>query len=91
MIHVIYRDSAGKIWTKTENIPNLYKLAVDDLYEAAYVVADGDEAIAIQRKFGEFSQVLLKWIMTIPWNHTSHNHKQTWTGDIARTILANLI
>ncbi|GGG60836.1 hypothetical protein [Hymenobacter glacieicola] len=61
-----------------------YIIGVTSLY------ADGDEALAIRDKFGEWDATKLAWNMSIPWNYRSHNYAQTWHGDIAKTILAGL-
>ncbi len=51
-----------------------------------FIIADEQELDAIKHKFGVFNH-LTGWHMSIPW---TSERIQTWYGDIAKTILANL-
>lgn len=57
------------------------------LQEIEYIKTDGDESMQI------YTQFLHRGTNTptIPWNYYTDNHQQTWYGDIARTIIGNLI
>lgn len=68
-----------------------WKIAVQKIINSIVSVsAYGEDSQYIKQMFGQHSGPTAVWIMTIPWKFNSINMRQTWYGDIAKTIIMNL-
>lgn len=91
MLEVTDRMYCTNTWT-LENITNgNIKRGFPPLMEMGIVTRitiSGDVMHHIKELFGTYNGSGLGWNMSIPWNFKSQS--QTWYGDLAKTILANL-
>ena len=88
MLHIKY-NSGSLIKEETYYTPK-FDIDKSQLKYVSHIYADGDEAEYIKHKFGLFATTGGNWSISIPWCYKSHAQAQTWIGDIAKTILANL-
>ena len=87
MLYIRYKNENG-YWAQTQYCDSigLQSLTSEYVQQVVFIRADGHEALEIQRKFTHAGRQEI----TIPWNWFSAGQSQTWYGDIAKTILANL-
>ena len=89
MIHVVFTD-ADNLTCNSLRVFNRLRddLVTPSIHLVVSILVTDDEMHHIKELFGTYNGPGLGWHMSIPWNFKAQS--QTWYGDIAKTILANL-